>query len=293
MSKRTPKNIGRSIRERLLNIHKEGKHEYMYILQRYFNERLLYRVSVSKYREQFLLKGGSLLYAHNGLDCRPTVDVDFMANRISRDSNELMRVFKEILDIPCEEDGVTFDTTNMIPSPIAVDKKYPGVRLPFKAKMDTIVYEMSIDIGFGDVVTPAPVELEYPLLLERIPEVRLQAYSLETVVAEKFHAMIDRDEANSRMKDFFDVYMILLHDEVEPEVLAEAIRNTFRCRETGYSEGVHLFLPEFAEDEMRNTRWKAFLKNIKYKDDLHFVRVMDFIKTKLEKYWNKEFFNQE
>ena len=247
MSKRTPKNVGRSIRERLLNNHKEGKHEYMYILQRYFNERLLYRVSVSKYREHFL----------------------------------------------CEEDGVIFDTTNMIPSPIAVDKKYPGVRLPFKAKMDTIVYEMSIDIGFGDVVTPAPVELEYPLLLERIPEVRLQAYSLETVVAEKFHAMIDRDEANSRMKDFFDVYMILLHDEVEPEVLAEAIRNTFRCRETGYSEGVHLFLPEFAEDEMRNTRWKAFLKNIKYKDDLHFVRVMDFIKTKLEKYWNKEFFNQE
>ena len=91
--------------------------------------------------------------------------------------------------------------------------------------------------------------------------------------------MIDRDEANSRMKDFFDVYMILLHDEVEPEVLAEAIRNTFRCRETGYSEGVHLFLPEFAEDEMRNTRWKAFLKNIKYKDDLHFVRVMVSIKN--------------
>ena len=75
MSKRTPKNVGRSIRERLLNIHKEGKHEYMYILQRYFNERLLYRVSVSKYRGQFLLKGGSLLYAHNGLDCRPTVDI--------------------------------------------------------------------------------------------------------------------------------------------------------------------------------------------------------------------------
>ena len=106
MSKRTPKNVGRSIRERLLNIHKEGKHEYMYILQRYFNERLLYRVSVSKYRGQFLLKGGSLLYAHNGLDCRPTVDVDFMANRISRDSDELVRVFKEILNIACEEDGV-------------------------------------------------------------------------------------------------------------------------------------------------------------------------------------------
>ena len=103
--------------------------------------------------------------------------------------------------------------------------------------------------------------------------------------------MIDRDEANSRMKDFFDVYMILSHDGVEQEVLAEAIRNTFRCRETGYSDGVHLFSPEFAMGEFRNARWKAFLKKIKYKDDLPFERVMDVIKAKLERFWNKEFFD--
>lgn len=290
MSKRVPKNVGRSIRERLLNLKNESKHEYMYLLQRYFNERLLYRVSVSPYSEHFLLKGGSLLYAHNGLDCRPTVDVDFLADRISRDREDIVRVFREILNISCPEDGVVFDTSDMVPSPIAVDKKYPGLRLPFKAKMDTIIKEMSIDIGFGDVITPSPVELEYPLLLERIPEVRLKAYSLETVVAEKFHAMIDRDETNSRMKDFFDVYQIFKDEKVDDEILKDAIRNTFRNRNTGYSEGVHVFLPEFASSEMRLARWKKFLKDIKYKDELPFADVMAYLKAKLEKYWNEEFF---
>lgn len=291
MSKKIPKNVGRSIRERLLNLKNVSKHEYMYLLQRYFNERLLYRVSVSPYSNHFLLKGGSLLYAHNGLDCRPTVDVDFMVDRISRDREEITRVFKEILSIPCPEDGVVFDTSEMAPSPIAVDKKYPGIRLPFKAKMDTIVMEMSIDIGFGDVVTPAPVELEYPVLLERIPEIRIKAYSLETVVAEKFHAMIDRDETNSRMKDFFDVYQIFRDEQVDEIVLQDAIRNTFRNRATGYTEGVHVFLPEFATDEMRVMRWKSFLKSIKYQEELSFVDVMSLLKDKLEPYWNEEFFN--
>ena len=291
MSKKIPKNVGLSIRVRLLNLKKTSKHEYMYLLQRYFNERLLYRVSVSPYNGHFLLKGGSLLYAHNGLDCRPTVDVDFMANRISRDREEITRIFKEILSIPCPEDGVEFDTSEMVPSPIAVDKKYPGTRLPFKAKMDTIVMNMSIDIGFGDVVTPAPVELEYPVLLEHIPEIRLKAYSLETVVAEKFHAMIDRDETNSRMKDFFDVYQIFRDGQVDEMVLQDAIRNTFHNRTTGYTEGVHIFIPEFATDEMRVMRWKSFLKSIKYQEELSFVEVMSLLKDKLEPYWNEEFFN--
>jgi len=289
MSKRIPKNSGRSIRERLLNLMKESKHEYMYLLQRYFNERLLYRVSVSPYSEHFVLKGGSLLYAHNGLDCRPTVDVDFMANRVTSDQKELVRIFTDILNIECPEDGVEFDTSEMVPTAIAVDKKYPGTRLPFKAKMDTIVKEMYIDIGFGDVVTPNPVELEYPVLLERIPEVHLMAYSLETVVAEKFHAMIDRDLANSRMKDFFDVYQIFKDHQVDEPVLVEAIQNTFRNRGTAYHEGVHIFLPEFATDTMRLARWQKFLKDIRYKGDLPFEDVMAYLKEKLEGYWNEAF----
>lgn len=106
--KRKITNYGKSVREKLLNLKKTSGHEYMYLLARYFNERLLYRVSVSQFKDNFLLKGGSLLYAMDGLDARPTVDVDFMAKRISRDRKHLESVFKEILSIPCEKDGVVF-----------------------------------------------------------------------------------------------------------------------------------------------------------------------------------------
>ena len=103
------KNYGKSVKTRLLNLMNETGYKYMYLLARYFNERLLYRVSVSQYKDNFLLKGGSLLYAMNGLEARPTVDVDFMADRISRDRDFLARVFQEILGIVCDEDGVSFD----------------------------------------------------------------------------------------------------------------------------------------------------------------------------------------
>ena len=142
----------------------------MYLLARYFNERLLYRVSVSQYKDNFLLKGGSLLYAMNGLEARPTVDVDFMADRISRDRDFLAHVFQEILCIVCDEDGVSFDIDSIKVEPITVEKKYPGTRFYFTAHMDTIAYNMSVDIGFGDVVTPYPTTIDFPLLLHSICE---------------------------------------------------------------------------------------------------------------------------
>jgi hypothetical protein len=179
------KNYGKSVKTRLLNLMNETGYKYMYLLARYFNERLLYRVSVSQYKDNFLLKGGSLLYAMDGLNARPTIDVDFMAERISRDREFLTKVFQEILGIVCDEDGVTFDTENITMEPITVEKKYPGTRFFFTAHMDSIIHKMSVDIGFGDVVTPYPASIDFPLLLPNIPSVNLQAYSLETVIAEK------------------------------------------------------------------------------------------------------------
>lgn len=199
-------------------------------MARYFNERLLYRVSVSQYRDNILLKGGSLLYAFNGLETRPTIDIDFMSRQISRNHEDLERVFREILSIECEKDGVTFDVEGLRSEPITVEKEYPGTRFFITAQMDSIVYPMSIDIGFGDVVTPSPVEVDFPLLLGDIPAISIKAYSLETVVAEKFHAMIDRDVTNSRMKDFFDCYQIQTTKELDDEGLFEAIKATFDNR---------------------------------------------------------------
>lgn len=157
--------------------------------------------------------------------------------------------------------------------------------------MDTIVHNMTVDIGFGDVVSPCPMAIDFPLLLPNIPSVNLQAYSLETVVAEKFHTMIDRDETNSRMKDFFDCYQLLTQRNLSDETLFEAIKATFDNRTLTYNPNLKLFSDEFAADKERIMRWKAFLKKIKWKDDIPFSSVMQIIKDRLQpmamKYWGK------
>lgn len=285
------KNFGKSVRTRLVNLMNETGYKYMYLLARYFNERLLYRVSVSQYKDNFLLKGGSLLYALDGLEARPTVDVDFMADKISHNRKTLTKIFKKIVAIDCDEDGVYFDTESIKTEPITVDKKYPGSRFYVTAHMDTIVHNMTVDIGFGDVVSPCPMAIDFPLLLPNIPSVNLQAYSLETVVAEKFHTMIDRDETNSRMKDFFDCYQLLTQRNLSDETLFEAIKATFDNRTLTYNPNLKLFSDEFAADKERIMRWKAFLKKIKWKDDTPFSSVMQVIKDRLQpmamKYWGK------
>lgn len=285
------KNYGKSVRTRLVNLMNETGYKYMYLLARYFNERLLYRVSVSQYKDNFLLKGGSLLYALDGLEARPTVDIDFMADRISRDRDNMTEIFRKIVAIGCDEDGVYFDTESIKPEPITVDKKYPGLRFYVTAHMDTIVHNMSVDIGFGDVVSPCPMTIDFPLLLPNIPSVNLQAYSLETVVAEKFHAMIDRDETNSRMKDFFDCYMLFTQRNISDETLFEAIKATFDNRVLAYKPNLKLFSDGFATDKERIIRWKAFLKKIQWKEEIPFPVVMQIIKDRLQpmvlKYWGK------
>lgn len=254
------KNIGKSIRTRLLNLAKEEKQEYMKVLVRYLHERLLFRISASPYKCHFLLKGSSLLFALDGFKARPTIDIDLLGDRISNDRENLKEVFQKVCGIECDEDGVTFDAASLELEPIAVEKKYPGTCVKVVAHLDTIVQQVSVDIGFGDVVTPYPLSLDYPLLLPDVPAVELYAYSLETLIAEKFHAMVDRDESNSRMKDFFDVYQLFTNHEIDRDLLAEAISSTFKNRNMPYRENLALFTDEFATDTMRNMGWKAFLK---------------------------------
>ena len=281
------KNYGKSIKTKLLNLMNSSGYKYMYLLARYFNERLLYRVSVSPYRENFLLKGGSLLYALNGLETRPTIDIDFMAQRISRDREHLEKVFREILSIECLEDGVTFDVDGLRSEPITVEKEYPGTRFFVTALMDTIVYPMSMDIGFGDVVTPGPVSVDFPLLLQDVPSINIQAYSLETIVAEKFHAMVERDVNNSRMKDFFDCYQILTTKELDDEILFEAVKATFDNRELAYNANLQLFNNDFYTDEVHLKRWEVFLKKIQWKESLSFADVMAVITVRLKGLYNR------
>lgn len=228
----------------------------------------------------------------DGLDARPTTDVDFMASNINRDRNYLTKVFREIIGIVCDEDGVSFDINSITTEPITVDKKYPGTRFYFTAHMDSIIHKMSADIGFGDVVVPHPTSIDIPLLLPDIPSAKIQAYSPETIIAEKFHTMIDRDVYNSRMKDFFDCYQLLTKRDLDNETLYDAIAATFDNRVMTYNPELKLFSEEFINDNARQLRWKLFLKKIRWDEPLDFEIVMHTIKERLsplaEKYWQEK-----
>lgn len=279
------KNYGKSNRTKLLNLARKTKGaDYNLILLRFVQERFLYRLSLSAYKENFFLKGGALLFAYERFAARPTRDMDFLGDHISRDKENIKRIMLEICSIACEEDGVTFGCgeDDILLEDITIEKEYNGTRVHMTAHMDTIVQPFSIDVGFGDVIVPQPAHLDYPLLIEELPAVNVEAYSLETVVAEKFQTMIDRGTINSRMKDFFDVYMILKGDKVDSELLKEAVVEVFANRGTELAPDHVVFSDGFVQDEMRQGMWKTYLKRIKYKDELPFEEVMDVIRGRLQ-----------
>ena len=278
------KNYGKSNRTKLLNLARKTKGvDYNLILLRFVQERFLYRLSMSAYRENFFLKGGALLFAHERFAARPTRDMDFLGDHISRDKENIRRIMLEISSIACQEDGVTFECSedDIWLEDITVEKEYNGTRVHMTAHMDTIVQMFSIDVGFGDVIVPRPAQLDYPLLIEGLPAVNVEAYSLETVVAEKFQTMIDRATINSRMKDFFDVYTILKADKVDNQLLKEAVVEVFANRGTRPDAEHVVFSDEFAQNEVRQKMWNSYLKKIKYKDELPFNEVMSVIKERL------------
>ncbi len=277
-------NYGKSVHDRLLNIAKSRNLSYQMLVSRYVQERLLYRLSISRYREHFFLKGGALIYAISGLEARPTVDIDFLGERISRDMEFLRKVFAEISSIQYDADGIYFDGSSIDMEELMLNKEYNGVRIRIGAKLHSMRETVSMDIGFGDVVYPYANELDYPTLLEENP-IKLLAYSPETVVAEKFEAMIKLGLLNSRMKDFYDVYMLLTSKTLKMDELGNAISATFANRNTPYIENHPLFTDAFKSDQSRNMRWKAYLKKIKSPYNLLFSEVVDKIIEDLNPFW--------
>ena len=286
MSKDIVKNYGKSIRSKLLNIAKEENTFYQTVLTRYFQERLLYRISQTRYRNNFYLKGGALMYAYERFAARPTLDIDFLGNNISNEGESIVKAFKEICSVPYEEDGVTFDVEQITDQNITEFKDYHGIRLSIPVRMDTISQVMTMDIGFGDVVTPKPVDLDYPILLEHLPSAQILAYSLETVIAEKLHAVVDLADQSSRMKDYYDLYTILHNEKFDADVLQEAIIRTFENRHTPYDDNTMFFRKEFSENQQMQVRWQAFIKKITKNTELAFAEVVTYIQEKLQPYWD-------
>lgn len=279
-------NYGQSVKSRLLNLAKKEKIRYQQLLTRYFQERLLFRLSQSEHREHFVLKGGALLYAYDRFAARPTLDIDFMGDRIDNDVENIKKAFTSICNIPYEEDGVHFLADTLNAEPITVEKKYPGIRISLVATLGSIRQTISMDTGFGDIVIPEPKELDYPILLADFPSTNIMAYSLETVVAEKFQTMIERTTFNSRMKDFYDIYRICSTQTLDTTLLQEAIHVTFENRGTTHLDNHILFSDKFASDSDLNQRWDAFLKKIKYEPKISFAEVMGQIQKWLKPYWD-------
>lgn len=280
----TEPNYAQSIKARLLNMADGDNKKYQQLIVRFFHERLLFRLSKSEYRERFILKGGALLYAFEEFIPRPTLDIDFMGRRIDNDKVNILKAFRKIASMSFPEDGITFLTDTLTADDITVEKKYPGVRISMAANIGSYRQNLTFDIGFGDVIVPSPQELEYPTLFDAMEEPDILAYSLETVVAEKFQTMIDRGRFNSRMKDYFDLYRIFSVHQFDNALLSEAIRATFVNRGTEFVEGHDFFSEDFAKDTMLNQQWKNYIRKMKL-DLPSFPEIHSSITHWLMPYW--------
>jgi hypothetical protein len=254
------RNIAASVRQRLLNASRARREDFQVTLTRYALERLLYRLSKSAHRDEFIIKGAMLFSAWNEVPHRPTRDLDLLSFG-SSDISRLEGMFREIANTDVEPDGLEFFAESVRGRRIKEDQEYEGVRLSIQAHLEQARLSLQIDIGFGDVVTPAPEEIEYPTLLADSLAPRLRAYSRYSVVAEKFQAMVMLGIANTRMKDFFDVWTLARAFDFEGLVLCQAMKMTFERRETEVPSTTPLALtPEFYEDRTKQSQWNAFLK---------------------------------
>ncbi len=230
MSKEKPKDVAASVRQKLLNLAQERKEDFQLVLVRYGLERLLYRISQSAHRDRFVLKGAMLFQAWTGQLHRSTLDLDSHGTGDSA-MDGIVAVFKDVCRQAVEDDGLTFDAESVSGEDIREDQEYDGVRIQIAATLGVARVPIQIDIGFGDAITPKPTKLKYPSLLGfAMPSI--QVYPKETVDAEKYQAMVFLGIANSRVKDFFDLWVLGRTTEFDGSVLARAIRATFERRRT-------------------------------------------------------------
>lgn len=255
-----PHNAARaaSIHARLLNRAKKRDEDFNLLLTRYATERLLYRLSISPERDQFLLKGALLFDLWFDVPHRPTRDADFLGFG-KADSAMLAATVRLVCVIECD-DGMSFAADSVVATEIREEASYGGLRVKLKGFLGNANCTLQLDVGYGDAVTPAPLETELPTLLEGMPAPRLRVYPRETVVAEKLEAIASLGLGNSRMKDYFDLRALLREGQLEPKLLVQAIAATFSRRRAPLPDGLPLGLTsEFARNGLKSQQWSAFV----------------------------------
>jgi predicted nucleotidyltransferase component of viral defense system len=252
-------NVAASVRARLLNVAKAQGVDFNQVLVRFALERILYRMTLSQHADRFLLKGALLFTLWYDMPHRATRDADLLGFGAS-DLVSVAETFRDIAAVAVD-DGIAFDPASVTVEEIRKEAGYGGVRVIIAGELAKARCKTQIDVGFGDAVTPAPVDSVYPVLLDDLPAPKLRAYPTYTVIAEKLHAIALLGITNSRLKDYFDLSVLLERETLDTDLLAQAIKATFERRGMSVPDAVPIGLTdEFAHDSSRQSLWLAFLK---------------------------------
>jgi len=256
------KSVAASVKQRLLDLSRARGLDFNLVLTRYGVERILYRLSSSAHRDEFVLKGAMLFHLWSDASHRPTRDVDLLGEG-SPDTSRVSGVFREICITSVEDDGIDFDPDTIRVERIRDESEYHGVRVRIEGWLGEARVPVQVDVGFGDAVFPAPETVEFPVLLDQ-PSPKLRAYRRETVVAEKLQAMVDLGIANSRMKDFYDLRYLASRFSFDGSMLLAAIQSTFMRRGEASPVGIPIALTSaFASDDSKQEQWVAFMQRSK------------------------------
>lgn len=264
MKDRKVKDIAASVRQRLLNVAKASGRPVQEVLQYYAMERLLYRLAQSPYANHFVLKGALMFPAWRAPASRPTKDIDLLGH-IENSTSVLAAAIRDVCGQAVEADGLVFDPASVAAVVIKEDADYEGVRVTFRGWLENVRIAMQIDVGFGDVMYPGPEVTDYPTILGHSAP-RLRGYARETAVAEKFEAMVKLGLLNSRMKDFYDIWLLSRQFDFDGTKLVSAIEKTFACRGTTVIPQPTAFSPEFATDPTKMMQWQAFVRKSRLSD---------------------------
>jgi predicted nucleotidyltransferase component of viral defense system len=286
-------NLALSIKEQLLNSAKKNRVDFNSLLKQFFQERFLYRLSKSIYVNNFILKGALLFLAYDISRLRPTIDIDFKGQSIPNQLDAAKKIIVEIVELEAE-DGVKFQKDMIVVERINEDADYEGIRIKIKARLGNIQDVVRIDIAFGDPIIHGPNEIEFPTILE-LEAPKIRAYSIESSIAEKLHAIVSLSLASSRMKDYYDILFFASNYIFILSKLKEAVTATFKYRNTEIEEVNHIFTESFKQNEDMNKYWSAFIKKRKINSSEKFgeaaERLEQFIKpilftTASNKKWN-------
>ena len=257
MTRPEEKNLAASVHQKLLNMARKTDRPFNELLQYYAIERFLYRLSRSPFADRFVLKGALMFNVWGVPGFRPTRDIDLLG-RTSNTVEQIVEAFRQICDIQVEADGFVFDVSSVQGERIKEDADYEGVRVTFVGLLGKARVNMQIDIGFGDVIASGSIDINYPVILG-LPIPILHGYPRETLIAEKFQAMVGLGEINSRLKDFYDICTLAMRFDFDGEVLQKAIEQTFKQRGTNLPADIPAALTEKFIDQ-KELNWEVFIK---------------------------------